>query len=76
MVQTNPLDSINNMVVSLISILDLCAKYFVSKFIYASSSMVYGDFNKQVPNEMFVPKPTTLYGTLKHQGEMLCQLNN
>lgn len=74
MVQTNSLDSVDNMIVSLISILNLCVKYHVHKFIYASSSMVYGNFNNQSPDEMFIPKPNTLYGNLKYQGEMLCRL--
>ena len=76
MVKRNVLDATNNMVTATAYILDLCVKHKVNKIVYASSSMVYGDFNDQVPNEDVVPKPNTLYGSYKRQGEIMCKIWN
>ena len=76
MVKNNVLDATNNMVTATAYILDLCVKYKVNKIIYASSSMVYGNFNNQIPDENVVPKPNTLYGSYKRQGEVMCKIWN
>jgi nucleoside-diphosphate-sugar epimerase len=36
--------------------------------------MVYGEFNNNVPDENVVPKPNTLYGSYKRQGEIMCKI--
>ena len=36
--------------------------------------MVYGDFNNQIPDENIVPKPNTVYGSYKRQGEIMCKI--
>jgi nucleoside-diphosphate-sugar epimerase len=36
--------------------------------------MVYGEFNNNVPDETVVPKPNTLYGSYKRQGEIMCKI--
>jgi UDP-glucose 4-epimerase len=76
MVKRNVLDATNNMVTATAYILDLCVKHKVQKIVYASSSMVYGDFDSQIPDETVVPKPNTLYGSYKRQGEIMCKIWN
>jgi len=74
MVKRNVLDATNNMVTATAYILDLCVKHKVEKIIYASSSMVYGEFDNKIPDETVVPKPNTLYGSYKRQGEIMCKI--
>jgi len=76
MVKRNVLDATNNMVTATAYVLDLCVKHKVDKIVYASSSMVYGDFNDQIPTEEVVPRPNTLYGSYKRQGEIMCKIWN
>jgi len=64
------------MVTATAYILDLCVKHKVQKIVYASSSMVYGEFNNQIPDEDVVPRPNTLYGSYKRQGEIMCKIWN
>ena len=44
MVKRNVADATNNMITATSYILDLCVKHKVEKIVYASSSMVYGDW--------------------------------
>ena len=74
MVKRNVADATNNMVTATAYILDLCVKYKVEKITFASSSMVYGDFDNNVPDEDVMPKPNTLYGSYKRQGELMCKI--
>jgi len=74
MVKRNVLDATNNMVTATAYILDLCVKHNVEKIVYASSSMVYGEFDNKIPDENVVPKPNTLYGSYKRQGEIMCKI--
>ena len=76
MVKRNVLDATNNMVTATAYVLDLCVKHKVEKIVYASSSMVYGEFNNKIPNENVEPKPNTLYGSYKRQGEIMCKIWN
>jgi UDP-glucose 4-epimerase len=76
MVKRNVLDATNNMVTATAYILDLCVKHKVQKIVYASSSMVYGEFDNKIPDENVVPKPNTLYGSYKRQGEIMCKIWN
>jgi nucleoside-diphosphate-sugar epimerase len=76
MVKRNVLDATNNMVTATAYILDLCVKHKVQKIVYASSSMVYGEFDNKIPDETVVPKPNTLYGSYKRQGEIMCKIWN
>ena len=74
MVKRNVLDATNNMITATAYILDLCVKHKVEKIVYASSSMVYGDFHNKAPDEDVIPKPNTLYGSYKRQGEIMCKI--
>jgi len=60
--------------VAIIEYLGLLKKnkvYEPKKFIYASSSMVYGDFQKKVIEENHQKKPKEIYGTMKLAGEVI-----
>ena len=43
----------------------------VSRFVYLSSSMVYGDFKKNKVSENEILKPKEIYGTMKLAGEIV-----
>jgi len=74
MVKRNVQDATNNMVTATAYVLDLCVKHKVEKITFASSSMVYGEFNNQIPDETVEPRPNTLYGSYKRQGELMCKI--
>ena len=74
MVKRNVADATNNMITATAYVLDLCVKYNVEKITFASSSMVYGDFKDAIPDEDVIPKPNTLYGSYKRQGELMCKI--
>ncbi|WP_042356149.1 NAD-dependent epimerase/dehydratase family protein [Bacillus rubiinfantis] len=60
-------------VMGLVNMLQLCQKYGVSQFTFASSAAVYGD-NPQLPlNENAVCDPFSPYGINKKLGEYYCQ---
>lgn len=56
-----------------LNLLEMCRKYSVSKFIFASSSSVYGN-NKKVPfsEDDNVDFPISPYAATKKAGELLC----
>jgi nucleoside-diphosphate-sugar epimerase len=76
MVKKNVVDATVNMVAATALALELCVKYKVDRFVLASSSMVYGDFNKfnGQPNEESPCDPLTLYGSYKLQAERMCKI--
>ena len=74
MVKRNVADATANMITATAYVLDLCVKYNVEKITFASSSMVYGDFKDAIPDEDVIPKPNTLYGSYKRQGELMCKI--
>lgn len=53
-----------------INLLELSKQYRIPKFVYISSSMVYGDFNNDV-TELSVCNPIGQYGIMKYMGEQL-----
>ena len=69
-VNANP--SLGSRVMSegLLNLLEASVKYEVRKFIYISSSMVYGDFNDDVTEDA-ICKPQGQYGIMKLAGEWL-----
>lgn len=54
----------------LINLLELATKYNVCKFVYVSSSMIYGDFGDNT-TEDHPPAPIGQYGIMKLAGEWL-----
>jgi nucleoside-diphosphate-sugar epimerase len=78
MVKKNVVDATTNMVAATAIALDMCVKYEVKRFVLASSSMVYGDFDafNGAPNEDAVCNPLTLYGSYKLQCERMCKIWN
>jgi nucleoside-diphosphate-sugar epimerase len=74
MVKKNVVDATENMITATAIALDLCVKYKVSRFVLASSSMVYGDFGGKTPDETTVCSPLTLYGSYKLQCETMCKI--
>lgn len=69
-VGTNPVWGSEVMATGLIHLLETCKKYNIPKFVYVSSSMVYGDFNNDVTEDA-VCNPQGQYGIMKYMGEQL-----
>jgi nucleoside-diphosphate-sugar epimerase len=60
------------MCTGLINLLELSKEHNVKKFVYISSSMVYGDFETDVSEEAQC-KPIGQYGIMKYMGEKLVE---
>jgi nucleoside-diphosphate-sugar epimerase len=69
-VNANPAMGSRTMSEGLLNLLEASNNYDVRKFIYISSSMVYGDFKDDV-KEDYDCKPQGQYGILKYTGEWL-----
>ena len=69
-VNSNPALGSRTMSEGLLNLLEICNKYEVRKFIYMSSSMVYGDFTDDVKEDA-ICKPQGQYGIMKLAGEWL-----
>lgn len=69
-VNANPCQGAKVMVEGLLNLLELSVKHGVKKFLYISSSMVYGDFKDDV-TEDYDCKPQGQYGIMKWMGEKL-----
>ena len=57
---------------ALVNLLELTRQHHIPKFVYISSSMVYGDFDNDVTEDA-VCNPQGLYGIMKYQGEKLVE---
>ncbi len=66
----NPVWGSEVMSTGLVNLLELTKQYKIPKFVYISSSMVYGDFDEQV-REDAVCTPQGQYGIMKLMGEHL-----
>lgn len=71
-VSHNPLLASDVMSTGLINLLELSKKHNVCKFVYISSSMVYGDFTADV-TEYANCNPIGQYGIMKYMGEKLVE---
>ena len=71
-VNGNPLIAADSMVKGLLNLCELSCKYKVKKFVYISSSMVYGDFYNDVTEDS-VCNPIGQYGIMKYMGERLVE---
>jgi UDP-glucose 4-epimerase len=69
-VNANPCLGSRTMSEGLLNLLENCKKHKVQRFFYASSSMVYGDFQDYV-TENAVCRPQGQYGIMKLAGEWL-----
>ena len=69
-VNSNPALGSRTMSEGLLNLLEASVKYEVRKFIYISSSMVYGDFKDDVTEDA-VCRPQGQYGIMKLAGEWL-----
>ncbi len=73
----NSEEAMEGSVQSTINILENCgmlkanSNYEPERFVYASSSMVYGDFRYAPADEEHPTKPKEIYGTMKLAGEIL-----
>ena len=69
-VSANPVWGAEVMGTALVNLLELTKNFRIPKFVYISSSMVYGDFENDV-TEDFVCRPQGQYGIMKLMGENL-----
>lgn len=69
---SNPEKYIQSNIIGFFNVIDVCKKFQVGKFIYASSSSVYGD-NHTVPfkETMNVDKPISFYAATKKSNELI-----
>ena len=71
-VNTNPSMGSRTMSEGLLNTLELSIQHEVSKFVYISSSMVYGDFTDNVQEDAPC-QPQGQYGIMKYMGEKLVE---
>jgi nucleoside-diphosphate-sugar epimerase len=69
-VNANPMQGSRAMSEGLLCLLELATTHKIQKFVYASSSMVYGDFDNDVTEDA-VCRPQGQYGIMKLAGEWL-----
>jgi nucleoside-diphosphate-sugar epimerase len=76
-VNKNPVHGSRVMIEGLLSLLEQSVKHNVKKFVYVSSSMVYGNFNRHAMSDGIDEnsdcKPMGQYGIMKLTGEWLVQ---
>jgi nucleoside-diphosphate-sugar epimerase len=71
-VNFNPMIGARVMCEGLLNMLQLSVKHQVSKFVYISSSMIYGNFNDDVKEDA-ICNPMGQYAIMKYMGEKLVQ---
>jgi len=69
-VNANPVEGSDVMINGLLNLLEASKSHGVKKFVYISSSMVYGNFSNYV-DELAMCKPVGSYGIMKYAGELL-----
>ena len=68
----NPQSYIHNNIVGTFNVLEICKNINIEKLIFASSSSVYGNLNKQKFNEKdLVDNPLNLYAASKKSNELM-----
>ena len=72
-VNDNPMDGVPKLVSGTTNLLWHSIKFNIKKFVYVSSSMVYGDFIDGT-KENSITKPKNIYGESKLMGERLTKL--
>lgn len=71
-VNANPQMGAKTMCEGLLNLLELSVKNDIKKFLYISSSMIYGEFKDNVKEDA-ICKPEGQYGIMKYMGEKLVQ---
>lgn len=71
-VSANPVWGAEVMGTGLVNLLETTRRHHIPKFVYISSSMVYGDFKNDVTEDA-VCRPQGQYGIMKYMGEQLVQ---
>lgn len=69
----NPIVGSEVMITGLVNLLENCIKHRVKKFVYVSSSMVYGDFVEDFIREDAECNPQGQYGIFKYTGEKIVE---
>jgi nucleoside-diphosphate-sugar epimerase len=69
-VNSDPTLGAKTMIEGLLNLCELSSKYQVNRFVYVSSSMVYGDYEDGTDEYAFC-KPQGQYAIMKHSGEQL-----
>lgn len=72
-VNANPTYGAYTLTEGLLNLLELCKNHNVKRFVYVSSSMVYGNWSGTI-DESHPTNPIDIYGTLKLTGEKLVKL--
>jgi len=70
----NPIETHNVNVTGTLNVLEEAARMNIEKFIYASSTAVYGDGNPLPLREDYPPKPLSPYATSKVSAEYYCEM--
>lgn len=71
---TNPEEAIGSIITGTVNVLDAISSVdFVKRFVYTSSSMVYGDFMEIPAPEDHPKSPKDIYGGTKLAGEILTE---
>ena len=71
-VNDHPEMGVENIVVGTTGMLQDCVEYGVKRFVYVSSSMIYGNFADGTKEDL-QPNPINIYGEAKLSGERLTQ---
>ena len=71
-VHSDPTMGIGNIIGGTINLLDHCQKFNVKRFVFVSSSMIYGHFENGV-KEGAKTKPINIYGEAKLAAERFCK---
>lgn len=70
----NPIQSAQHNIIGTLTMLEAARRAGVQRFVFASSSAVYGDQGDQSYREDGVPDPRSPYGVTKLSGELFCRL--
>lgn len=70
----NTEEALSTILVGAVNVLEAVrAVDFVQRFVYTSSSMIYGDFTAEAVSEDHPKKPKEIYGGTKYAGEILTE---
>lgn len=65
------IDATKNLIENLNFVRSLTKNYSIKRFVYFSSSMIYGDFKIKNIHENIEANPKEIYGTMKYAGEVI-----